>query len=52
MHGEEGCKIVLALDFEFESMFVDMMFGGFFEETCSSLVDAFTKRARDVFGGR
>ncbi len=50
--GEEGCKVALALDFEFESMFVDMMFGGFFEETCSSLVDAFTKRARDVFGGR
>lgn len=50
--GEEGCKVALALDFEFESMFVDMMFGGFFEETCSSLVDAFTKRARHVFGGR
>ena len=50
--GEEGCKVVLALDFEFESMFIDMMFGGFFEDTCNSLVDAFTKRARDVFGGR
>ena len=49
---DEGCKVVLALDFEFESKFVDMMFGAFFEETCNSLVDAFTKRARDVFGPR
>jgi len=50
--GEEGCKVVLELDFEFESMFVDMMFGAFFEETCNSLVDAFTRRAKDVFGAR
>jgi ribosome-associated toxin RatA of RatAB toxin-antitoxin module len=50
--GEQGCKIVLELDFEFESMFVDMMFGAFFEGTCNSLVDAFTRRAKDVFGAR
>jgi len=43
---------VLELEFEFESMFVDLMFGAFFEETCNSLVDAFTKRARNVFGAR
>ena len=48
--GEDGCKVALELDFEFESMFVDMIFGAFFEETCGSLVDSFTKRAQDVFG--
>lgn len=49
---DKGCKVALELDFEFESTFVDMMFGHFFEETCNSLLDAFTKRARDVFGAR
>lgn len=48
----EGCKVSLQLAFEFESMFVDLMFGAFFEETCNSLVDAFTRRAADVFGPR
>lgn len=50
--GQEGCKVALELDFEFESMFVDLMFGKFFEETCNALVDAFTRRAQDVFGIR
>ena len=50
--GEEGCRVSLQLEFEFESMFVDLMFGAFFEETCNSLVDAFSRRARDVFGAR
>ncbi|MFQ5547349.1 MAG: type II toxin-antitoxin system RatA family toxin [Woeseia sp.] len=50
--GREGCKVALQLDFEFESMLVDMMFGAYFEETCNSLVDAFTRRAQTVFGKR
>ena len=47
--GEEGCKVTLELVFEFESRVVDMMFGAFFEDTCNSLVDAFTRRAADVY---
>jgi len=50
--GDEGCKVTLTLDFEFENRMVDMMFGAFFEETCNSLVDAFITRARDVYGDR
>ena len=50
--GDEGCKVSLELEFEFESRMVDVMFGPFFEETCSSLVDAFVKRAGDVYGER
>ena len=50
--GEEGCKVVLELDFEFNSRFVDLVFGSYFEETCNTLVDAFTRRAKAVFGGR
>lgn len=48
--GGEGCKIALELEFEFDSRMVDLMFGPFFEKTCSSLVDAFTRRAVDVYG--
>ena len=49
---EEGSKVSLELEFEFESRLVDMMFGAFFEETCNSLVDAFSRRAADVYGQR
>lgn len=50
--GDNGCKVSLELEFEFESTLVDMMFGSFFEDICNSLVDAFTKRAESVFGAR
>ena len=50
--GEEGCKLALKLDFEFENMFVDMIFGSFFEDTCNSLINAYSKRAKAVFGVR
>ncbi len=50
--GEEGCKVTLELEFEFENKLIDMMFGAFFEDTCNSLVDAFTQRAQVVFGAR
>ena len=50
--GDEGSKVSLDLEFEFESRMIDMIFGAFFEETCNSLVDAFTRRAADVYGER
>ena len=48
--GDAGSKVSLDLEFEFESRLTDMVFGPFFEETCNSLVDAFSKRAAVVFG--
>ena len=48
--GDDGSKVTLDLEFEFESRLTDMMFGPFFEEICNSLVDAFSKRAAVVFG--
>ena len=48
--GDSGCKVTLLLDFEFESRAVDLIFGTFFEETCNSLVDAFTQRAEEIYG--
>jgi len=50
--GDQGSKVTLELEFEFESRMVDMIFGAFFEETCNSLVDAFTVRAGDIYGPR
>lgn len=50
--GEEGSKVSLNLEFEFDSAFVEMMLGSFFEETCNSLVDAFARRAEQVYGIR
>ena len=50
--GEVGCKITLDLNFEFESRVVDIMIGSFFEETCKSLVGAFTSRAEKIYGAR
>ncbi|MEM7279196.1 MAG: type II toxin-antitoxin system RatA family toxin [Pseudomonadota bacterium] len=49
--GDEGCEIVLRVNFEFSSFLVDLAFGQFFESTCNSLVDAFIERAADVYGG-
>lgn len=48
--GDAGSKVKLDLEFEFSNSMVDVLFGPFFEDTCNSLVDAFTRRADDVFG--
>ena len=50
--GDDGSKVELELEFEFESRMADMMFGTFFEETCNSLVDAFISRAATIYGER
>jgi len=50
--GDDGCRVSLALDFEFESRVVDALFGSFFETTCNALIDAFTRRAEAVYGER
>ena len=49
--GESGCKVSLELEFEFKNPMTDSLFGPFFEASCNSLVDAFTCRAADVYGG-
>jgi len=48
--GEEGSKVSLQLDFEFDNRVADMLFGRYFEDTCNSLVDSFTRRAADIYG--
>ena len=50
--GEDGCKVSLILEFEFESRMIDIVFGAFFEETCGRLIDAFVARAEELYGSQ
>ncbi len=49
--GDQGCKVALELEFEFENRATDLIFGHFFEKTCNQLVDSFTRRAAAIFAG-
>lgn len=46
------CRVVLDLEFEFSTNLLAMMFGPVFHQIAVMLVDAFTKRAKDVYGGK
>jgi ribosome-associated toxin RatA of RatAB toxin-antitoxin module len=48
--GESGSKVGLELEFEFSSRMLDSLLGAFFEQTCDSMVEAFTRRAQHVYG--
>ena len=47
--GEDGCKIDMQLRFEFNQAVLNLAFGKVFEQAADSLVDAFCKRARQVY---
>ncbi len=47
---EHGCKISLDLEFEFSNKLVSMAFGPIFSQIANTMVDAFCKRAIDVYG--
>ena len=48
--GDQGCKIMLDLEFEFSNRLIGMSFGPLFGKMAGSLVDAFTQRANTVYG--
>ena len=48
--GDDGCKVMLDLEFEFENRMTEMVLGRFFEDACNSLVDAFVQRAGLMYG--
>jgi ribosome-associated toxin RatA of RatAB toxin-antitoxin module len=50
--GEEGCKISLNLEYDFSSKMIGVMTGPVFSKIANSLVDAFQKRAAEVYGQR
>lgn len=45
-----GTRVDLNIQFEFKSKMLDMLMGRSFETSCGSLVDAFAKRARALYG--
>lgn len=47
---EQACKIILDLEFEFTGHFVDKLFQPVFQYIANSLVDAFCKRAIELYG--
>ncbi|EKE82754.1 type II toxin-antitoxin system RatA family toxin [Idiomarina xiamenensis] len=46
---EHACKIIFELDFEFSSRLLGMAFGKIFNEITGRMVDAFVKRADQVY---
>jgi ribosome-associated toxin RatA of RatAB toxin-antitoxin module len=48
---EDACKVELELEFEFSGRMIDRAFGAVFGQIAGSLVDAFCKRADEVYGG-
>ena len=48
--GKIACKVSLDLEFEFSSKIIGMSLGPIFSKVANSLVDAFIKRAKIVYG--
>ncbi len=46
---EQACKVELKLEFEFSSKMIEMAFGKMFNELTNNMVNAFTKRAKQVY---
>lgn len=47
---EQACKIMLDLEFEFTGSLVDKLFQPIFQHIANTLVDAFCKRAAELYG--
>lgn len=50
--GDRGCKVFVELEFEFTGSLFDRLFQPIFNHIANSLVDAFCKRAVEVYGNR
>lgn len=47
---DEACKISLELDYEFSSKVFDLAFGRVFNGLTNNMVQAFSQRAKEVYG--
>lgn len=48
---ERACRVELNLDYGFDNIALGKLIGPVFDRIASSLVDAFVKRAQQVYGG-
>ena len=49
---DKACKVQLHLEFEFASKLIELAFGKVFNEVAKNMVNAFTQRAKAVYGAR
>lgn len=49
---DKACKVTLNIEFEFSSKILDKTMGPIFGQICNTLVEAFVKRAQDLYGQR
>ena len=47
---DEACKVEVSLEFEFSSRLIELAFGRIFTDLVGSMVQAFTQRAKEVYG--
>ena len=47
-----GCKVELSLRYEFSSLLLEKLVGPVFGFIANSMVDAFVKRAQQLYGNR
>lgn len=47
---EDACKVVLTLDFEFSNRLMNAAFGKVFHQIANTMVESFSKRAREIYG--
>lgn len=47
---EQGCHITLNLEFEFAGKLLSLAFGPVFNQVANSLVEAFSRRAQELYG--
>lgn len=47
---EDACKVELELDFDLSGKIINAAFGTVFHQVANTLVDAFCKRAEEVYG--
>lgn len=50
--GDNECIVKLDLEFELTNKFFGMAFGAVFNQVANSLVEAFSKRAEEVYGNK
>jgi len=50
--GENACKVSLEMDFEFSNRLLGMAFGKLFSQVAGQMVDAFTRRADQLYAER
>lgn len=48
--GDNACKVSLEMEFEFANRLLGMAFGKLFQQVAGQLVEAFTRRADEVYG--